>query len=61
MCTSCAMIALSITLPAEDEGAEVDGAVEAGEVAISVQGHLGLTCASLRRMVVAFMAFITVK
>ena len=33
---SCAMMASSVTAFAEDEGAEVDGAVEVGGVAVSV-------------------------
>ena len=41
MCTSCAMMALSVTPPAEDEGVEVDGVVEAKEVAVFVCGLLG--------------------
>ena len=61
MRTSCAMMALSVTPPAEDERAEVNGAVEAGRVAVSVCGRLGLSCASLHRTVAASMAFITVK
>ena len=61
MLTSCAMMALRDIPPADEEGAEVDGAVEAGGVAISVQGRLGLSCASLHRTVVASMALIIVK
>ena len=61
MRTSCAMMASSITPPAEDEGEKVDGAVEAGGVAVSVQGCFGLSCASLRRKVAASMAHITEK
>ena len=37
---SCAMMAYSVTLPAED-GAEVNGAVEAEGASVSVHGHLG--------------------
>ena len=37
MCTSYAMMASSVTPPVEEEGVEVDGAVEAGGVAVSVQ------------------------
>ena len=61
MRTSCAMMVSRVTPPAKDEGEEVDGAVEAGGVAISVQGRLGLSCASLHRTVVASMALIIVK
>ena len=50
---SCAMMASSITPPAEDEGAEVDGVVEAGGVVISIWGRLSLSCALLHRMVAA--------
>ena len=38
MRTSYAMIASSVTPPAEDEGEEVDGAVEARGAVMSVQG-----------------------
>ena len=41
MHTSCAMMVSSVTSPLEDEGAEVDGAVEAGGAAVSVHGRLG--------------------
>ena len=61
MHTSCAMMVSRVTLPAEDEGEEVDGAVEAGGVAISVRGRLSLSCASLHQTVVASMALIIVK
>ena len=40
MSTSCAMMASSVTPPAEDEGVEVDGVVEAEGVAISVHDRL---------------------
>ena len=55
------MMASSVMPPIEDEGAEMDEAVEAGGVAISVQGRLGLSCALLHRMVAASMAHITEK
>ena len=58
---SCAMMASKVTAPVENKGAEVDGMVEAGGVAIFVQGCLGLSCASLRRMVAASMAHVTTK
>ena len=61
MRTSYVMMASRVTPPAEDEGAEVDGAKEAGGVVVSVQGHLGLSCASLRQTVAASMALIIVK
>ena len=38
---SYAMMALRVTPPAEEEGAEVDGVEEAGGVAISVRGRFG--------------------
>ena len=37
MRTSCAMMASSVTPPTEDEGAKVDGAIEAGGATISVR------------------------
>ena len=55
------MMALSVTPPAEDEGAEVDGVVEAGGVAVSIWGCLGLSYASLRLIVATSMAHITRK
>ena len=61
MPTSYAMMASRVTPPAEDKGAEVDGAVEAGGVAVSIRGHLSLSCASLCRTIAAFMALITGK
>ena len=48
MRTSYAMMASTITPPAEDEGAKVDGVVEVGGVVVSVRDHFGLSCASLR-------------
>ena len=61
MHTSYAKMASKVTPPTEDEGAEVDGAVQVRGVAVFVQGHLGLSCALLRLTVVASMALITVK
>ena len=40
---SYAMMASSVTSPADDEGAEVDGAVEAGGAAVCVWGCLSLS------------------
>ena len=61
MRTSCAMMASSVTLSAEDEGAEVDGVVEVRGVAVFVQCRLGLSYALLYLMVVTSMAYITEK
>ena len=61
MPTSYAMMASRVTPPAEDKGAEVDGAVEAGGVAVSIRGRLGLSCASLCQTIATFMALITRK
>ena len=61
MHTSCAMIASRVTPPAKDEGAEVDGAVEAGGAVVSVWGYLKRSCAILRLMVATSMAHIYVK
>ena len=61
MRTSCAMMALRVTPPTEAEGAKVDGAVEDGEVAISIWGRLGLSYASLLLTIAASMALITMK
>ena len=38
---SCAMMALSITPPLEEEGVEVDGMEGAGGVVFLVYGHFG--------------------
>ena len=40
MHTSCATMASRVTPPVEDEGAEVDGVVEAGGAIVSVRGYL---------------------
>ena len=61
MCTSCAMKASRVTPHAKDEGVEVDGAKEAGGVVVSIQGPLGLSCASLLLKVATSMALITVE
>ena len=37
---SCVMMASSVTPPVEEEGAEVDGVVEARGVVVSVRGCL---------------------
>ena len=50
------MMASKVTPPAEDEGAEVDGAVQVRGVTVFVQGHLGLSCAALRLTVAESMA-----
>ena len=47
MRTSYAMMASSVTPPAEDEGAEEDGVVEAEGAIVCVWGCLGLNCAVL--------------
>jgi len=61
MCTSYAMLASSVIPPTKDEGVEVDGAVEAGGVAVFVWGCLDLSCVALRLMVAASMAPIMEK
>ena len=61
MRTSCAMMPSSVTTPTKDEGVEVDGMVEAGGAAVSIQGYLGLRCAAFHRRVVASMAHMKVK
>ena len=55
------MMALRVTPPAEEEGAEVEGKEEARGVAVSVRGCLGQSWASLHRKVAASMAHITKK
>ena len=61
MRTSCAMMALSVTSLTEDEGAEVDGAVEARGAAISVWIRLEQSYATLHLTVLASMAHMNVK
>ena len=61
MHTSYAMMASSVTPPVEDKRAVVDGAVEAEGVAVSIWGHLSLSCALLCLMVAASMAHIIGK
>ena len=61
MRTSYAIMAPSVTPPAEDEGVEVDGAIEAGGVVVSVQGYLSRSYAMLCQTVAALMAHMNVK
>ena len=49
-------MASSVTPPAEDEGAKVDGAVEARGATVFVWGCLGRSCAALRRTIATLMA-----
>ena len=55
------MMASSVTPPAKDEGAKVDGAVDTGGAAVYVWGYLGLNYAALHRTVATSMAYIYVK
>ena len=55
------MTALRVTPPVDEEGADVEGAEEAGGVAIFVLGRFGRNWATLRLTVVASMAYITEK
>ena len=55
MRTSYAMMASSVTPLAEDEGAEMDGAVEARGAVVCVWGCLGQSCAVLRQTIAASM------
>lgn len=54
-------MASRVTPPAEDNEVEVDGAVEAKEVTVSVRGCLSLSYASLRQTIATSMALITMK
>ena len=47
--------------PIEDEGPEVDGAVEVRGATISIRGCPGLSCVALRRTKVASVAHMNVK
>ena len=58
---SCAMMVSSVTPPAEEEGAEVDGAVEAGGAAICIWGYLERSCAKLRFTIAVSMEHIYKK
>ena len=55
------MTASRVTPPAEEEGVEIDGAEEAGGVAISVRGRFGRSWASLSLMDALLMAPMTKK
>ena len=55
------MMASRVTPLDEDEGAKVDGEVEAGGADVSVQGCLEQICAILRLMVAVSMAHMNVK
>ena len=61
MRSSCAMMALRVTPPVEEQGAEVDGVEEAKGVAILVRGRFGQSWASLRLTDVPLMAPMMVK
>ena len=61
MRTSCAMMASRVTSPTEDEGAEVDGAIEVKGVTVSIRGHLSQSSASLYLMAATSMVLITIK
>jgi len=61
MRTSYAMMVSSVTPPVEEEGAEVDGAVGAGEAVVCNWGCLKRSCAKLRLTVAASMAHIKEK
>ena len=61
MCISCAMMALSVTLPTEDEGAKVDRVVEARRATVAIHGYLNRSCVALRRTVATSMAHMKVK
>ena len=55
------MTALKVTPPADEEGADVEGAEEAGGVAVSVRGCFGRSWVSLRLTIAVSMAHITDK
>ena len=50
-----------VTPPADEKGAEVEGAEETGGVIVSIHGRFSRSWASLHLMVVASMAHITVN
>jgi len=61
MRTSYGIMASNVTPPAEEEGAEEDGAVEAEGAVVCVWGYLGLNCVVLRQTVATSMAHIYEK
>ena len=58
---SCAMTTLRVTPPADEKGADVEGAEEVGGAAVSIYDHFGRSWASLRLTIAAFMAHMTEK
>ena len=50
-----------VTPPADEEGADVEGAEEAGGVAVSIHGNFSRSWASLRLTIATFMAHMTEK
>ena len=61
MCYSCAMIASRVTPLADEEGADVKGAEEAGGAIVSICGRFGQSWASLYLTVAASMAHMIEK
>ena len=55
---SCAMTASRVTPPVDEKGADVEGAEEAGGVAVSVCGRFGRSWALLHLIGAASMAHI---
>ena len=55
------MMALSVIPLVEEEGVEVDGAVEAKGAVVSVWGYIKRSCARLRLTVAVLMAHMNVK
>ena len=55
------MMASRVTPPLEEEGAEVEGMVEAGGSVISVPGRFGRSWTSFRQTNAALIAPMTVK
>ena len=58
---SCTMTASRVTPLADEEGADVEGAEEAGRVVVSFRGHFDKSWASLHLTVAASMAYMTEK
>ena len=61
MHTSNAMMTSKVTPLAKDEGEKVDKVVEAEGAAVSIQGYLERSCATLRLMVAVSMAHMNMK
>ena len=56
-----AMTTSSVTPPTDEEGADMEGAKEAGGAAVSIRGYFGRSWATLRLTVATSMTHMTKK